>query len=699
MKRISTACVRQARLICARQTRSSSSRLLPAADASAIGVFGVEGLHSPRQFQAMAQEAKKACADLVHQVKTSTPSVHTLDRMDDVSDIACQVMDLAEICRSLHPEAAWVSAANDAFDDLGSYLDDLNTDTKIYTVLDRVPVENLSAEQKMMLTGLKRDMEAGGIRTGDEATLASLRELHAQAASLCFEFQRNILSSGTARIRSAWNLRAPGVKDRISFNPFTGTATVPTDQITLNEILSWTADPNVRKQAYEANEAAALPNAPVLQQLVETRSAYARAAGFASYAHHATSGNMAKRPSRVLELLDGLAAELRPAAEAEMERVGKAKAADGYGSRIEVWDMQYYMGRIKAEQCHLSSSAVAQYFTVPNCLKGLAILLDELFGCEFRPAKMDPSRESWLPLSDANLIQKFEIVEPGGDGHSRVIGEVHLDMFHRTNKYGAACFTTRCAKVQREGEALQTPRVLLSCSFPLSSAARTSRDARDAVLSHCEFETLLHEFGHAVHLLFSRTRYQHLAGFRGPLDFVEMPSHLFEFFAWEQKFLDRFAIHPSTGESIPAHVVDALRESKFMFRATEGLLQVMRAQVDQELFGPVAPGTHQRDAGALALDAFTRLLPVQPPPTANWPFRLQHATEYAGGYYAYICGQMLASQVWAKCFAGNPLNKEVGHKYRRCILAPGASREPAEMVTEMIGEELDPSYYFSAVAG
>eukprot|EP00601_Ochromonadales_sp_CCMP2298_P014128 CAMPEP_0173233292 /NCGR_PEP_ID=MMETSP1142-20121109/9517_1 /TAXON_ID=483371 /ORGANISM="non described non described, Strain CCMP2298" /LENGTH=138 /DNA_ID=CAMNT_0014163061 /DNA_START=121 /DNA_END=534 /DNA_ORIENTATION=+ len=100
-----------------------------------------------------------------------------------------------------------------------------------------------------------------------------------------------------------------------------------------------------------------------------------------------------------------------------------------------------------------------------------------------------------------------------------------------------------------------------------------------------ELETLHHEWGHALHSLLSRTRYQHLSGTRGGTDFIEVPSHWMEHFSREASVLVQYARHHVTGEKVPLPLLqEALRGSK-RFAATDLQTQLLYAAADQHLFG------------------------------------------------------------------------------------------------------------------
>jgi len=72
----------------------------------------------------------------------------------------------------------------------------------------------------------------------------------------------------------------------------------------------------------------------------------------------------------------------------------------------------------------------------------------------------------------------------------------------RQGKFGqAAHFTLRCGRQLKNGD-YQTPVIALACNFEQSHAW----------LTHHNAATLVHEFGHALHSLLSRTQYQHLSG-------------------------------------------------------------------------------------------------------------------------------------------------------------------------------------------
>lgn len=186
-----------------------------------------------------------------------------------------------------------------------------------------------------------------------------------------------------------------------------------------------------------------------------------------------------------------------------------------------------------------------------NCLRGLQIVSESLFGISLRREPLGPY-EGWLqtsssketPLFDPdrvvnedNLIQKYTVVD---EVTGEALGTVYFDLFGRDNKFpGAAHFTVQCGCARTfvhtpEGNASfnathlrekqQLPIVALVFHF---KAPPTAQIGADSALKHCllslkEVETLHHEWGHALHSLLSKTRFQHLSGTRGGSDFVEV---------------------------------------------------------------------------------------------------------------------------------------------------------------------------------
>jgi len=189
-----------------------------------------------------------------------------------------------------------------------------------------------------------------------------------------------------------------------------------------------------------------------------------------------------------------------------------------------------------------AQSKVREYLSVANCLQGLQLVSQSLFGISMYHATLGPD-ESWLrtgqiptatDIDQDVLIQKFVVVD---NSTNEILGTVFFDLFGRENKFpGAAHFTVQCGcartSVQAQGsgnadsplsEKQQLPIVALVFHFKAPSGG-SSADLAHTLLSLREVETLHHEWGHALHSLLSKTRFQHLSGTRGGSDFVEVSS-------------------------------------------------------------------------------------------------------------------------------------------------------------------------------
>jgi intermediate peptidase len=261
--------------------------------------------------------------------------------------------------------------------------------------------------------------------------------------------------------------------------------------------------------------------------------------------------------SEVSDFLARVDATVKPKANQEYEKIRFAKKQVESSEVVEPWDLPYYTNVIRNSEMQ-NVSPKGTHFAIANCVEGLSLLTSSLFGISLKQVSMEAT-ESWAPG-----VSKLVLMSSDSDN----LGTIYLDLHPREDKYlHAAHFTIQC------GTPTQLPIVALVCNFSSEN------------ISHSDLEVLFHEFGHATHSLLSRTTYQHLSGTRGAIDYVEIPSHLFENFAWDHSFLKRFAVDLSTGDVISEETLSSLKRGKHLFSGIDNQMQVLYSQFDQQLFG------------------------------------------------------------------------------------------------------------------
>ena len=67
---------------------------------------------------------------------------------------------------------------------------------------------------------------------------------------------------------------------------------------------------------------------------------------------------------------------------------------------------------------------------------------------------------------------------------------------------------------------------------------------------------MFHEFGHALHGMFSNVKYPYFTGTSVPRDFVEYPSQVNEMWADWPQVLANYAKHYQTGAPMPKELLD-----------------------------------------------------------------------------------------------------------------------------------------------
>ncbi|RUS81155.1 hypothetical protein EGW08_011096, partial [Elysia chlorotica] len=260
-----------------------------------------------------------------------------------------------------------------------------------------------------------------------------------------------------------------------------------------------------------------------------------------------------------------------------------------------------------------------------------------------------------------------------------VIGYIYCDFFERCGKPNQDCHFTIQGGRRREDGSYQLPIVVLQLSL-----AGPRASSLPALLSPGNVDNLFHEFGHAMHSMLGRTRYQHVTGTRCSTDFAEVPSVLMEYFASEPRVISTFARHYKSGEPMKKSSVKALCDSKKMFAASDMQQQVFFSMLDQVYHGQHPLQGSTTDIMAQIQKQYYSIDYVE---NTAWQLRFGHLVGYGARYYAYLVSKSVAAKLWHTCFKQDPFSREMGTKYREEMLAHGGEKHPLKLVEGMLGQK------------
>ena len=569
---------------------------------------------------------------------------------------------------------------------------------------------------------LKKEFERDAIHLNDEER-KEVQQLNGFVVQLESMFTENLLDN------KRFDVSGRLVEDVVSTiprhvledvipqsNSWSNSITLSTEPHIANSILKYSPSAELRREVYMEVNTACPQNLEVLDALIKQRHALAVKMGYPSYAHYFTSDKMACTPENVMGFLHNVKDASQDRYNRDLQMLQTAKASvEQTGEPLQPWDLSYYTGLVKSHvfegQDDAGEGSLAGYFTVEQSLTGMEVLVQRLFGIEMKEVEMsagerwdlDENGSSSVSPSTSRGIRKFDFFQ---EQDGKPLGTMYLDLHPRPGKYShAAHFTVRCGcdgDNNNNDAEYQLPIVALVCNVsPPMSNTGTS-----AVLSHSEVETLFHEFGHALHSLLSRTSFQHLSGTRAAMDFVETPSHLMEYYVWNEEFLNIIGGHFQTGASIPSKNIENLIKSRNAFKAMEVQSQCVYAMFDQTIFGLPEKwmgadaannnsvvtttdlfGALHREHGLLYADK------------THWHSKFGHLVSYGAGYYSYLYASIFSADLWSTCFAGgaDAFSRKAGNDYWKEILIHGGSKDPNRMLTAMLKREPKVDSFFKSL--
>ncbi|HEX6705515.1 MAG TPA: M3 family metallopeptidase [Albitalea sp.] len=406
-------------------------------------------------------------------------------------------------------------------------------------------------------------------------------------------------------------------------------------------------------------------NLKLLGEIAQLRREYARLFGFSSYADFILRRRMAENTANAQRFLDEVKAvlterELRDIAElreAKSRHLGSPLDA----TRIDRWDVSFYTERVRRERYTVDQEAFRPYFPPQESLQFVMKVAEQMMGIRYArvPAK------AWHDDVQAYAVSDAKTGKP--------LASLYVDMYPREGKYKhAAVFSYRNGSTRLN----RVPQAALVVNMDRKG------------LSLDELETLLHEFGHALHNNLSATRHSSQAGTSVLRDFVEAPSQMLEDWVYDKKVLKLFAQVCPACKQVPDEMIDKALVARDYGKGIKEGRQHFYANFDLALHSADAP---EPMALWARMEGATPLGHVE---GTKGPAAFSHvAGGYAAGYYGYLWSKVVALDL-RTAFNGDRLDPVVGMRYRQKVIGQGSQHPPKELVRDFLGRETNSKAFF-----
>jgi peptidyl-dipeptidase Dcp len=411
-------------------------------------------------------------------------------------------------------------------------------------------------------------------------------------------------------------------------------------------------------------------NEAILAEIVALRLEKAKLLGHETYADYATQGKMAGNIGTVEEFLNQLWAATLPVAQAEADLLQQKIYSDGHDFELAFWDWRYYAEKVRQENYDLDSVEISNYLELENVLDGLFMVIENLWGLQFEEVK-------GLPLYHPE-VTTWAVSEADGSH----IGLIYMDLHPRPGKQGGAWMSFfRLQQITPDGDFIH-PVIIVNCNFPRPTVEEP------ALLSYNDMNTLYHEFGHALHGLFSNVTYKSFSGTSVPRDFVELPSQIMENWARSPEVVKLFARHYESGEVIPDELITKLEDSAHFNQGFTTLELLASALLD---FG-YHTLSEVSDLDPLAFEAEVAAQYGLPASIyyrhGSTHFMHAFSWDYAAGYYSYLWSGVLDADAFeAFVEAGDLFDQDTAQRFRNEILEKGGSNDAMDMFVAFRGRE------------
>lgn len=512
---------------------------------------------------------------------------------------------------------------------------------RVRAVWERRGELGLDEQDARLLELTHRDFARAGAALGGAAK-ARLKEVNSKLSELTTRFAQNLLTETKAfeltvseeeRLSGlpADLVRAAERAARQKGRP--GAWVFGLDRSSFEAFMTHADDRELRRRLFDGYRrrlarGGDTDNRRLVIEIARLRAARAEILGYPSHAHYMLETTMARTPERAARLLREIWEPGLARAREELAEMQAIVDDEGGGFAVEGWDWWYYAEKLRRRKYDFDSSQLKPYFELRKVREGALHVAGKLFGLTFRRVDAVPS---WNPRVDS-----YEVRDRNGDH----LGVFMVDSYARDAKKDGAWMDTIREASHVGGERI---RPIVTNNLNLIAPA----DGEPTLLTIDEVETLFHEFGHALHCLMTRARYERFSGTSGcSRDWVELPSQFLEHYATDPQVLAYYASHHDTGELIPRQLVDKVRRARTHnqgFKTTEYIAAALLDLAWHTLsVKEAAAVTDCREFERRVLGEHGLIEQIEPRYRSPYFSHIFSSPRgYSAGYYAYLWSETL----------------------------------------------------------
>lgn len=638
------------------------------------GLFPKDKQEIEDRVQKSIQEAQKivdTIIDIPREHRTFENTAKALDELESLSSLAI-TGNIISALRHVSPDKSIRNACQDSIVKISQFaLENITNNKALYNALKDYAQTNasreaLSDEERYYIQKTLEDYKRRGLELADK-DLQKVRDLENQLTELSLKYETYIATDN--RTISVKRSDLEGLDDDFINNlkkDTHGQYILGIDYPTYTAIIKHCTIESTRKALYKAHINRAYPaNDSILSQIINKRDELARLLGFDSYAHLNLDTTMVKKPENATEFINKLLekAALKEAKDySTLTKELPASVRLESNGKIKPWDLAFLKAWYEKKHYNLDDRIIAEYFPMERTIDGLMNIYAQFFNLSFETKPM------------AGLWDKHVMVMSVKDREmGTLLGYLLLDLYPRANKYNHACQMSIIPSLLNGGPSFG----MIIANFPPSTPIKPSLLKRDDV------ECFFHEFGHALHSLLSKTKMGSFASLNVKIDFVEVPSQMFEQWMLDKDILRMISHHYKTGQPLPDEVINTIISIKNLASGSYLLTQGFYALLSLGYYGAPCGNLYE-----FMQKTFKNIpLHIEFDQDNHMYCSFGHLTGYGACYYSYLYSKVLALDIFAQIKAQGLLNQEIGKYFSNTILRPGGSKEPALMVKEFLGRE------------